>query len=64
LILASSAIRKMIEEKPCSELLAYSDSKKRGILSLFKITNAEIEASGEESIPELVTERVALADFL
>ena len=64
LILASSAIRKMIEEKPCSELLAYSDSKKRGILSLFEITNAEIEASGEESIPELVTERVALADFL
>ena len=64
LILASSAIRKLIEEKPCSELLAYSDSKKRGILSLFEITNAEIEASGEESIPELVTERVALADFL
>lgn len=30
LILASSAIRKMIEEKPCSELLAYSDSKKEG----------------------------------
>jgi len=64
LILASSAIRKLIEEKPCSELLAYSDSKKKGILSLFEITNAEIEASGKESIPELVIERVALADFL
>lgn len=64
LILAFSAIRKLIEEKPCSELLAYSDSKKKGILSLFGITDAEIEASGEEHIPELVIERVALADFL
>ena len=64
LILAFSAIRKLIEEKPCSELLAYSDSKKKGILSLFGITDAEIEASGEEHIPEFVIERVALADFL
>lgn len=64
LILAFSAIRKLIEEKPCSELLAYSDSKKKGILSLFGITDAEIEASGEEHIPEFVIERVAMADFL
>jgi len=64
LILALSAIRKLIEEKPCSELLAYSDSKRKGILSLFGITDAEIEASGEEYIPELVIERVALADFV
>jgi len=64
LILAFSAITKLIEEKPCSELLAYSDSKKKGILSLFGITDAEIEASGEEHIPEFVIERVALADFL
>ena len=64
LILAFSAIRKLIEEKPCSELLAYSDSKKKGILSLFGITDAEIEASGEEHIPEFVIERVALVDFL
>jgi KEOPS complex subunit Cgi121 len=63
-ILALSAIRKLIDEKPCSELLAYSNSKKSGILSLFGITEAEIEASGEEYIPELVIERVALADFL
>jgi KEOPS complex subunit Cgi121 len=64
LILASSAIKKLIEEKPCFELLAYSNSKKNGILSLFEITNAEIEAAGKEFIPELVIERVALADFL
>jgi KEOPS complex subunit Cgi121 len=63
LILALSAIRELIEEKPCSELLAYSDSKKKGVRSLFEITDAEIEASGEEHIPELVIERVALADL-
>ena len=64
LILALSAIRKLIEEKPCSELLAYSESKRQGILSVFGITDAEIEASGEEHIPELVIERVALVDLL
>jgi KEOPS complex subunit Cgi121 len=63
-ILALSAIRKLIDEKPCSELLAYFNTKKSGILSLFGITETEIEASGEEHIPELVIERVALADFL
>ena len=64
LILALSAIRKLIEEKPCSELLTYSDSKRKGICFLFGITDAEIEASGEEHIPELVIERVALADLI
>jgi KEOPS complex subunit Cgi121 len=63
LVLALSAIRKLIHEKPCSELLAFSDSKRQEILSMFGITDAEIEASGEERIPELVIERVALADF-
>ncbi len=64
LILALSAIRKLIIEKPCSELLAYSNAKRQGILSMFGITDAEIEASGEEHIPELVIERVALADYV
>jgi KEOPS complex subunit Cgi121 len=45
-------------------LLAYSESKRQGILPVFGITNAEIEASGEEHIPELVIERVALVDLL
>ncbi|MCC4767788.1 hypothetical protein FXW07_14555 [Methanosarcina sp. DH1] len=63
LVLALSALKELITEKPCSELLAYSDYKKQGILSVFGITDAEIEASGEEHIPELVIERVALADF-
>lgn len=64
LVIALSAIRKLILEKSCTELLAYSDSKRQEILSLFGITNAEIEASGDEHIPELVIERVALADFV
>lgn len=60
LLLAFSEVRKLIEEKPCSEVLAYSGSKRKGILSLFRITDEEIEASGEEHIPELVIERVRL----
>ncbi|WP_239451026.1 KEOPS complex subunit Cgi121 [Methanosarcina horonobensis] len=64
LLLAFSEVRKLIEEKPCSEVLAYSGSKRKGILSLFRITDEEIEASGEEHIPELVIERVALANFV
>jgi KEOPS complex subunit Cgi121 len=64
LILALSAIRELIDEKPCSEMLYYSEFKRKGILSLFGITDAEIDASGEEHIPELVIERVALVDFL
>ncbi|MDD2339486.1 MAG: KEOPS complex subunit Cgi121 [Methanosarcina sp.] len=64
LALALYSIKKLIIEKPCSELLAYSESKRQGILSVFGITDAEIEASGEEHIPELVIERVALADFV
>jgi KEOPS complex subunit Cgi121 len=63
LILAISEIKKLIHERPCSELLAYSEFKKKGILSIFGITDTEIEASGEEHIPEFVIERVALADF-
>ena len=64
LVLALSAIRKLILERPCSELLAYSNSKREKILSLFGISNAEIEASLGKHIPELVIERVALADFV
>ncbi|HOW15753.1 MAG: KEOPS complex subunit Cgi121 [Methanosarcina sp.] len=64
LLIAYSELQKLIKEKPCSELLAYSGSKRKGILSLFGITDEEIEASGEEHIPELVIERVALANFV
>lgn len=64
LVAAISSIRGLIKERTCSEMLSYFESKKQGILALFGITDAEIEASGEEYIPELVIERVALVDFL
>lgn len=64
LLIALSELRKFIEEKPFSELLAYSSFKRKGILSLFRITDEEIEASGEEHIPELAIERVALANLV
>jgi KEOPS complex subunit Cgi121 len=64
LLPAFSELQKLVDEKPCSELLAYSYLKRKGILSLFRITDEEIEASGEEHIPELVIERVALANFV
>lgn len=64
LLIALSELRKLIEEKTCPDLLAYSSSKRKGILSIFGITDEEIKASGEEHIPELVIERVALANFV
>ena len=64
LICSFSAIKELIEENTCSEILGYSESKRKGIISLFGITDAEIEAAGEEYIPDLVIERVALADFI
>jgi len=45
-------------------VLQYNASKKEAIMELFNITNEEIEAVGEEKIPELVLERVALADVI
>lgn len=56
-------MKQLITEKTCSEMLSYSEAKREGIISHFGITAAEIEAAGEEKIPELVLERVALADF-
>ena len=45
-------------------VLAYNNSKKEAIMETFGITNEEIEAAGEEKIPELVIERVALLDVI
>lgn len=41
-------------------VLEYNDSKKEAIMRAFNITKEEVEAAGEEKIPELVLERVAL----
>jgi KEOPS complex subunit Cgi121 len=51
------------EIKP-EPLLAYDNSKKESIMETFGITNEEIQAAGEEKIPQLVIERVALLDVI
>lgn len=53
----------MIEITP-KPVLQYDQSKKEAITEVFNITKEEIEAAGEEKIPELVLERVALVDVL
>jgi KEOPS complex subunit Cgi121 len=58
---AARELKKIINEKP---LLDYSPSKRESIVSHFNITGSEIEAVGEDKIPELVIERVALVDVL
>ncbi len=45
-------------------VLKYDESKKEAIMEVFNITREEIGAAGEEKIPELVLERVALADVI
>ncbi len=51
------------EIKP-EHVLEYKVSKKNVIMEVFNITIEEIEAVGEEKIPELVLERVALVDVI
>ncbi|MDP3104560.1 MAG: KEOPS complex subunit Cgi121 [Candidatus Methanoperedens sp.] len=45
-------------------VLAYNESKKEALMKAFGITNEELEAAGEEKLPELVLERVALVDVI
>lgn len=45
-------------------VLQYHESKKETLMEIFNITAEEIEAVGEEKIPELVLERVALLDVI
>lgn len=45
-------------------VLQYSEPKKEAIMQAFNITKEEIKAVGEEKIPELVLERVALVDVI
>ena len=47
-----------------ASIVDYSDRKKEDLLKLFNITAAELEAVGEDKIPELVLERVALVDVM
>jgi len=45
-------------------VLGYKGSKKEALMKTFDITNEELEAVGEEKIPDLVLERVALVDVI
>jgi KEOPS complex subunit Cgi121 len=45
-------------------VLQYDRSKNRMLMDFFKITHEEIKAVGEDKIPELVLERVALVDVM
>lgn len=45
------------------EVLKYTEKKKKAIIDYFHITPLELEAVGEEKIPKLVLERVALLDI-
>lgn len=56
---ARSELTSIIDERP---VLRYSEDKRDSILRFFGITGDEISATGEEKIPMLVRERVALLD--
>ncbi|MFP4655029.1 MAG: KEOPS complex subunit Cgi121 [Methanohalobium sp.] len=58
---AFESINKLISEKT---LLDYNEFKKDLIVSEFNITEPEINAVGEQKIPDIVLERVALVDVL
>lgn len=47
-----------------AQVLQYDSTKKDILMDIFNITEEELEAVGEEKIPELVLERVALVDVL
>lgn len=50
-----------IEEAP---VMKYASSKRAALIEQFSITEEEIWAAGEDMIPSLVMERVALVDIL
>lgn len=52
------------DEIKLEPVLAYNESKKEALMKAFGITNEELEAVGEEKLPELVLERVALVDVI
>ncbi|WP_406658169.1 KEOPS complex subunit Cgi121 [Methanolobus sp. ZRKC2] len=59
--ISMSALEKLVSR---NNSIDYSAEKKEAILSQFDITSKEIDAVGEEMIPDLVLERVALVDVL
>jgi len=55
-------LKKLISERPC--VAEYTISKKEKLMSAFNITQEEIVAAGEDKIPDLVLERVALRNIV
>lgn len=47
-----------------AQVLQYDKSKNKALMDIFGITDAEIEATGIDKLPELVLERVALVDVI
>jgi KEOPS complex subunit Cgi121 len=45
-------------------VLRYDSNKKEALMDIFNITEEELEAVGEDKIPQLVLERVALVDVI
>lgn len=60
----SDVIEQISSLVDASDVLDHSVSKNAALLSQFLITADEVEAVGEDRIPELVLERVALVDIL
>ncbi|NYT00698.1 MAG: hypothetical protein GKB99_03110 [Methanocellales archaeon] len=58
---ATCEMKSVINEYP---VLDYTEHKKKKLIKTFNITEAEIRAVGEDKIPELVLERVALLDVM
>ncbi|HEY9207344.1 MAG TPA: KEOPS complex subunit Cgi121 [Candidatus Methanoperedens sp.] len=56
-------LSEFIEITP-GHVLQYDESKKEAMMEVFNITKEEIAATGEDKIPELVLERVALVDVI
>jgi len=46
------------------QVLRYDGKKNDALMDIFNITNEELQAVGEDKIPELVLERVALVDVI
>lgn len=56
-------LSEFIEITP-AHVLRYDESKNKALMDIFNITEEELEAVGENRIPELVLERVALLDVI
>ena len=59
---AEQELKKLISE--CPDAADYTISKKEKLMSAFNITQEEIAAVGEDKIPDLVLERVALRNIV